>query len=83
MTGNITSTNYPRDYFNNLNCEYLIDLRSSGASSVTLTFNDFKTENGFDNVYVNLICMFFFLVKIDLISLENWLIYSKSRFMKG
>lgn len=56
-TGNITSTNYyPRHYFNKLDCEYIIDLRSSGASSVTLlTFIDFQTEAGYDNVYVYLV----------------------------
>ncbi len=52
VTGNITSLNYSRNYLNNLNCEYLIDLRSSGASSVTLTFLDFQTEDEYDNVYV-------------------------------
>jgi len=53
MTGNITSLNYPETYPDYEDCQYKIDLRSSGASSVTLTFTDFQTEIRYDFVYVN------------------------------
>jgi len=52
MTGNISSLNYPLNYVNDLDCQYSIDLSSSGVSSVTLTFLEFETETFFDLVYV-------------------------------
>jgi len=52
MIGNITSPNYPETYPDYQDCQYIIDLRSSGASSVTLTFLDFQTERDYDIVYV-------------------------------
>ena len=44
MKGNIMSLNYPLDYVENLDCQYCIDLTSSGALAVTLNFLDFQTE---------------------------------------
>ena len=52
MTGNFTSINYPAAYASSLICDYRIDLRSLGASSVTLTFLDFQTELRWDTVSV-------------------------------
>lgn len=48
---NITSLYYPDRYPDSLDCQYKIDLRNAGASSVNLTFSDFSLDSG-DHVEV-------------------------------
>jgi phosphotriesterase-related protein len=50
MTGTITDNSGSDSYQNNLSCEKLI--QPSGAVNVTLTFNSFETESGYDFVKV-------------------------------
>jgi len=51
--GNISSPNYPGNYSTDLSCTYLIDLRTSSAESILLTFLDFRTEYIYDLVNVS------------------------------
>ncbi|XP_066263228.1 exoskeleton protein RP43-like [Branchiostoma lanceolatum] len=44
--GNVTSPNHPSDYGNNENCEWIITV--PGGSTVSLTFDSFNLESGYD-----------------------------------
>ncbi|XP_071094885.1 scavenger receptor cysteine-rich domain-containing protein DMBT1-like [Haliotis cracherodii] len=48
-SGSFTSPNYPGNYNNGLYCTYIID---AGETLVTLVFEDFNTEEGYDVVKV-------------------------------
>ncbi len=50
MTGTITDNSGSADYNNSMSCQKLI--QPSGAVNVTLTFNSFATESGYDFVKV-------------------------------
>ena len=50
MTGTITDNSGSANYNNNMSCQKLI--QPSGAANVTLTFNSFATESGYDFVKV-------------------------------
>jgi len=50
MTGTITDNSGSADYYDNMSCQKLI--QPSGAVNVTLTFNSFETESGYDFVKV-------------------------------
>jgi phosphotriesterase-related protein len=50
MTGTITDNSDGANYNNNMSCQKLI--QPSGAVNVTLTFNSFATESGYDFVKV-------------------------------
>ena len=49
-SGSFNDGSGSNDYVNNSDCKWLI--QPSGATSITLTFNSFATESGFDFVYV-------------------------------
>lgn len=44
VTGNIMPT-YPADFSGSLDCQYKINLRFAGASSVNLTFSEFSIQS--------------------------------------
>jgi phosphotriesterase-related protein len=50
LTGTITDNSGSADYHNNMSCQKLI--QPSGAVNITLTFNSFATESGYDFVRV-------------------------------
>ncbi|XP_071959544.1 uncharacterized protein [Antedon mediterranea] len=47
------SLNYPNNYYNNLNCHWLIT--TSSDLVILLDFNDFQLENGFDYLYIGFV----------------------------
>lgn len=49
-SGNFASPNYPNNYYNSASCTWYIRLDS--GTKVTLYFNYFSTESGYDYVYV-------------------------------
>ncbi|OFX17846.1 MAG: hypothetical protein A2033_05465, partial [Bacteroidetes bacterium GWA2_31_9] len=50
ITGTFSDNSGTEDYLEYSNCKWLI--QPAGANNVTLHFNDFATENGYDFVYV-------------------------------
>lgn len=50
MAGTITDNSGSHDYFDNMSCQKLI--QPAGAVNITLTFNSFATESGYDFVKV-------------------------------
>ncbi|PAV66198.1 hypothetical protein WR25_11752, partial [Diploscapter pachys] len=48
--GTITSPNYPNNYYNNLDCQYMIT--SPNGTYITITFDPFIVENTYDYVVI-------------------------------
>uniref|UniRef100_A0A914W328 Uncharacterized protein n=1 Tax=Plectus sambesii TaxID=2011161 RepID=A0A914W328_9BILA len=49
-SGSVSSSNYPKNYENNLNCIYQIVVQA--GLRVNLTFDDFDTETTYDRLYI-------------------------------